>query len=79
MRMPPEALPYPILRRLSSTSESGVASRSAWLGTVPAGRPLRAGGAARAAGEGGRPPAGERSRGAGTKSAAREGPAQKVL
>jgi hypothetical protein len=29
---PPEALPYPIRRRLSSTSESGAARRSAWPG-----------------------------------------------
>ena len=36
---PPEALPSPILRRLSSTSDSGAAPRSAWLGAAPAGRP----------------------------------------
>jgi len=42
----PEALPYPILRRLSSTSESCATPRSAWLGAAPAGRPQRAGGTA---------------------------------
>ena len=33
----PEALPYPILRRLSSTSESRAAPRSAWLRAARAG------------------------------------------
>src|SRR5262245_40457434 len=35
---PPAALPYPILRRLSSTTASGAAPRSASLGAAPAGR-----------------------------------------
>jgi len=39
----PEALAYPILRRLSSTSESGAAPCSAWLGAVRCGRRTRRG------------------------------------
>jgi hypothetical protein len=50
----PEALPYPILRRLSSTSESGAAPRSAWLGAALAGRPQRAGRAGVSTARGGR-------------------------
>ena len=38
----PEALPYLILRRLSSTSKSGTAPRSAWLEAAPAGQRAKA-------------------------------------
>src|SRR5262245_45728417 len=51
-RSTPEALPYPILRRLSSPSESCAAPCSAWLEATPAGRPPRAGGERGAAGRG---------------------------
>ena len=44
----PEALPYPILRRLSSTSHRRAMPSAAVLWAAPAGRPRRPGGAARA-------------------------------
>ena len=53
----PEALPSPILRRMSSTSQSHAAPCSAWLRGAPARQPRRAGRHARAWGEAW-PPAG---------------------
>ena len=50
----PEALPYSILRRLSSTSQSHAAPCAAWRRGVPAGLPRSAGRAGVSTARGGR-------------------------